>query len=197
MLYFRPFPVYTNICSHFSFLIGFVTWMVWWGEHLFCCYACHNCYRYQFHSSFNIRLLWLLAEGSHVWKFGCYMAVKWLCQILHVLFTLILLHSKWILNDADIIFLHFSSVLNHSLIISGKTSIWPTHSTPCAILSKHWFFFFLTIVFLCLSLAVSDYRQSLQFQNLNKEKQNIQLEVCVEVMKIFYCLFFYLLAFGV
>lgn len=58
-------------------------------------------------------------------------------------------------------------------------------------------FLFLTIVFLCLSLAVSDYRQSLQFQNLNKEKQNIQLEVCVEVMKIFYCLFFYLLAFGV
>lgn len=27
--------------------------------------------------------------------------------------------------------------------------------------------------------AVSDYRQSLQFQNLNEEKQNIQLEVCV------------------
>jgi hypothetical protein len=93
--------------------------------------------------------------------------------------------------------LYFSSVLNRSLIISGKTSIGPTHSTPCAILSKHWFFFFLTIVFVCLSLAVSDYRQSLQFQNLNKEKQNIQLEVCNKVMKIFYCLFFYLLAFGV
>ena len=26
--------------------------------------------------------------------------------------------------------------------------------------------------------AVSDYRQSLQFKNLNAEKQNIQLEVC-------------------
>lgn len=26
--------------------------------------------------------------------------------------------------------------------------------------------------------AVSDYRQSLQFQNLNDEKRNIQLEVC-------------------
>jgi heme/copper-type cytochrome/quinol oxidase subunit 2 len=43
-------------------------------------------------------------------------------------------------------------------------------------------FFFVTIVFLCLLLAVSDYRQSLQFQNLNQEKQNIQLEVCIIVI---------------
>jgi len=38
--------------------------------------------------------------------------------------------------------------------------------------------FILTLCcYFCLS-AVSDYRQSLQFQNLNAEKQNIQLEVC-------------------
>lgn len=32
------------------------------------------------------------------------------------------------------------------------------------------------LLFYCL-LAVSDYKQSLQFQNLNEEKQNIHLEV--------------------
>jgi hypothetical protein len=37
--------------------------------------------------------------------------------------------------------------------------------------------FMLLLLSFCLS-AVSDYRQSLQFQNLNAEKQNIQLEVC-------------------
>ena len=31
--------------------------------------------------------------------------------------------------------------------------------------------------FLSLLLAISDYRQSVQFQNLNEEKQNIHLEV--------------------
>lgn len=118
------------------------------------------------------------------------MAVIWLCQRLHVLFSSILLHSTWILNVAATIFLYFSPVLNSTVIISGKPYIGPTRSTPCAVLCKHWFYFFLTILFVCLSVAVSDYRQSLQFQNLNKEKQNIQLEVCNKVMKTCYCLFF-------
>ena len=36
----------------------------------------------------------------------------------------------------------------------------------------------LTIFFSLIALAVSDYKQSLQFQHLNEEKQNIQVEVC-------------------
>lgn len=40
----------------------------------------------------------------------------------------------------------------------------------------------LLVLFSFLFLAVSDYRQSLQFQNLNEEKQNIQLEVCAITM---------------
>jgi uncharacterized membrane protein len=40
-------------------------------------------------------------------------------------------------------------------------------------------FFLWPIFFLIHSYtAVSDYRQSLQFQNLNEEKQNIHMEVC-------------------
>lgn len=33
-------------------------------------------------------------------------------------------------------------------------------------------------IFFC-SLAISDYKQSLQFQSLNEEKHNIRVEVCV------------------
>lgn len=32
-------------------------------------------------------------------------------------------------------------------------------------------------MFIVIFAAVSDYKQSLQFQNLNEEKQNIQMEV--------------------
>lgn len=35
-----------------------------------------------------------------------------------------------------------------------------------------------TTFLLFLLSAISDYRQSLRFQNLNEEKRNIQLEVC-------------------
>lgn len=34
-------------------------------------------------------------------------------------------------------------------------------------------------------VAVSDYRQSLQFQNLNEEKQNIHMEVCSTAIQSF------------
>lgn len=36
----------------------------------------------------------------------------------------------------------------------------------------------LTIFISLVALAFSDYKQSLQFQHLNEEKQNIQVEVC-------------------
>jgi hypothetical protein len=36
------------------------------------------------------------------------------------------------------------------------------------------------------SLAISDYKQSLQFQNLNEEKQNIHLEVLVHSIFTFH-----------
>lgn len=44
----------------------------------------------------------------------------------------------------------------------------------------HLYTNYLLFIFTC-SLAISDYRQSLQFQNLNKEKRNIQLEVCAQM----------------
>lgn len=44
----------------------------------------------------------------------------------------------------------------------------------------HLYANYLLFIFTC-SLAISDYRQSLQFQNLNKEKRNIQLEVCAQM----------------
>lgn len=34
--------------------------------------------------------------------------------------------------------------------------------------------------------AISDYRQSLQFQNLNEEKRNIQIEVCLHGLIIYH-----------
>jgi len=44
----------------------------------------------------------------------------------------------------------------------------------------HLLVFFLWPIFFLIHsyTAVSDYRQSLQFQNLNEEKQNIHMEVC-------------------
>lgn len=43
-----------------------------------------------------------------------------------------------------------------------------------------------------IPVATSDYRQSLQFQNLNEEKRNIHLEVCVitEVVSWLYVMSF-------
>lgn len=46
------------------------------------------------------------------------------------------------------------------------------------------FFFNISIsvfiyLFIICFLATSDYKQSLQFQTLNEEKQNIHLEVCI------------------
>ena len=80
-----------------------------------------------------------------------------------------------------------------------KTSIGLALSTPCAVFFPSSVLFLVTNTFLCLLLAVSDYRQSLQFQNLNQEKQNIQLEVCINVIwkyMISYFLIFHCFVFN-
>ena len=62
----------------------------------------------------------------------------------------------------------------------NKLSYWsPLRKDSCTCYYWFSFFFFGATFFLILSsTAISDYKQSLQFQSLNEEKRNIHLQAC-------------------
>lgn len=47
-------------------------------------------------------------------------------------------------------------------------------------------YWLLTIILHCIIIAISDYKQSLQFRHLNEEKQNIHIEVLFLANKLLF-----------
>lgn len=89
------------------------------------------------------------------------------------------MNCKWCCYNLLVLFFTAELRCHH---IWKKTSIGLTLNSMCCFFFLAVILFLVTNIFLCLLLAVSDYRQSLQFQNLNQEKQNIQLEVCINMI---------------
>lgn len=65
-----------------------------------------------------------------------------------------------------------------------------------SMLALHYFYLWPIFVLILSFTAISDYKQSLQFQNLNEEKQNIHLEVCSDDFMWFMLIIFLVAPLG-